>query len=429
MSVREVGTIEIVGNNIWLMPFNKGNQVNIYPQVQSIDIYESMEVNSLTCSIAISDTVELYTTVPIAGEEFVQFAIKTPGRGVRTYEFFVESVQHLRFDERSMRRDYVLVCTTEDFLKNSFKQFTKRYKDKPYDQAVTECVKTDWGATKDVETESTEGIFDYVVNRLRPLQVIDIISERAVSSENKSSKFVFFEDHKKYQWKTIEKLIDERKGTAEANKFVIDISTQANDYGKDQNYKNILDYTVTTQGNSVDLVRRGGMRNQVREFNMKFGDYYQDYEYDNTGMFSQYKKTDANIDVHSKDFSSYVCERSAASKMVFKDPFRPDMKHNENIHYKRPFVEKYADYSVKIRVYNNTDIRLADFVKLEIPELSGVTKEPNPAKIWTGNYQIAAMRIAIQRSEYMDNIFKGYMTFDLRKPNAHDALVSTVKGG
>lgn len=419
---KDSGAIDIINSEIWLKPFNGGRKQNIHPQVQSIDIYESLTNYTLQCDIHIADGIELFDRFPIAGEEEVEFSVQTPARKTCSYNFFVESITNLQTDENSMKKTYTLRCVTKDYLKNSFTLFTKRYKDKDYDVAVNECLMEDLGISKGVKIEKTKGKFDFAVNRVRPFQVMDLLCERAVSSKYKSSFFVFYEDNESYNFTTIEKLIVDRKGKANAYQFFYDTSNRSTDYDKTINVRNILSYEVLKQGSSIEKVRQGFMNQEVREFDIMHGDYFSKYSYVNISDFKQFEKTDSSNDLNSDKYSSYVSAKPAVSSMLFRDSTRPDMQHIANVPLKRGFQNKISEYGIRIRVYGDTNILVGDLVKVCIPEIAGITVPPEQAKKWSENYIVNQIRHRIQRTRGPDNRFESFMIMDLRKPNAFGAI-------
>src|SRR6056300_1310261 len=284
MSALDVSDVIIPNKEIWISPFGSSRVHNMYPQVQGIDIYESLDNFSLTADFFLEDGIELINNLPIAGEEEVELTIQTPSRPSCTYKLFVESIQGMKTNDSSNIKKYKLRCVTKDFLKNSWNVYSKRYKDMNYDKAVTTILKNELVVSKEVVVDPTKGKFDYVVNNIRPFQAVDLIKERAVSPTYKSSLWLFWEDWEKYYFKTFEAIIEERKGKAEDFVFTYDETNRQPEYGSPINVRNILAYETITQGASVDKVMTGLMRNQYREFDILRGTYYTMNEYNNTGQ-------------------------------------------------------------------------------------------------------------------------------------------------
>jgi hypothetical protein len=416
------GEIDIVGQKINLYKFNKtGAPINIYPQVTSIEIYESIYNYTLTCDVVMQDGIDLLNHFPIAGEEIVEFSIQTPGKRELSYTFLVESVVDYKIAPNSMQAFYTLRCVTMDFLRNSFTLISKRYTNQNYDVAVRECLNQDLQTDKPVEVEGTKGKFDFVVNSVRPFQIIDLLLERSVSASNKSSHFVFYEDVDSYRFLTIEKLINDRKGKANELQFYHDVANRVGNFGEVLNFRNILEYQIVNQGSSVDKVRAGNMNREIRQFDVLHGDYFDKYAYVNVNDHSQFAKMDASFDLNSDAYSSFASQKPAASGMVFKDGTRPEMQHNKNIVWQRPFSGKIEEYSVNMRVYGDTDILVGDVVKLNLPEATFSNSTPKKAERWSENYLITQLRHTILK-QGSSNKYISFLVMDLRKPNANAAI-------
>jgi hypothetical protein len=179
----------------------------------------------------------------------------------------------------------------------------------------------------------------------------------------------------------------------------------------------ILSYEVISQGRQINKTISGAMRTQIRQFDILRGTYYETEEYINQSDHGSYAKIDAGIDLNSGDFNSFTQEYPSVSKMTVKDSLRPEMEHNKNIHYQRPFIERMSQQGVRIRIYGNTDMRVGDVVTLEVPEISGVTRKPKPVDIFSNNYIITALKHRCDKNQ--DNSFTHTMVYELRKPDQY----------
>lgn len=415
----DAGDVIIPEKKIKLKSFDGGKELNIYNLVRSFDIYESLENYCLTANFYIAEGIELLNEFPLGGEETIEITLQTPSRDSISYKFHVESVQGVTTNDQSNLKSYKLQCVTKDYVKNASFTYSKRYKDKKYHEAINEVITVDLGGGTLKTTEQCKGKFDYVVNNVRAFQVVDLIKERAVSSENQSSVFVFYEDNKGYHFTTIEKLIKDRKGGAKGKEFSADVGQRTGDYEKVINVRNILSYETVSMGSSVDKVIRGGMRNEYREFDIWRGTYDNStrQKYVNTSDHGGYEATDDNNDFNSAAFNAFVTEKPAVTKMLVKDGLRPEMEHNKNVHYMRPFVERITQQVVRIRVYGDTSLRVGDVIKLNIPEISGLTQEPKQNKIFSENYIVTNLKHRADQQANGD--FEHFVIMDCAKPNQY----------
>jgi len=412
----DAGDVIIVGDTITLSKFNGSKEMNIHNLVRRFDVFESLDNHTVTADFYIAEGIDLVNEFPLGGEELIKVSFQTPGRAAINYNFLIESVVAMRSNEQSNMRYYILRCTTKDFLLNSSKVFSKRYKDKLYHEALFDCINNDLAGEVELKTnEETKGQFDYVVNNVRPFQVVDIIKERAVSTKYKSSTFVFYQDNRGYHFQTVEKLIEDRKSEASEKKFVLDTSNRLTDYGADINVRNILSYETISQGSSVGKVMRGAMRNQIRQFDIHRGTYYLKEEYNNPSDHTKFVKTDDPFDFNSADYNTFTTKLPGMTRMAVKDGTRQEMEHNKNIHFQRAFRERMFQYAIRFRTYGDTNMRVGDVVNLDLPIISGTTTERPRGKIFVSNYICTNLKHRCEKQD--DGRFNHYLIMEVAKPN------------
>jgi len=417
----DVGSVDILEQTIWLYKFPDIDPINIYNLVTGIDIYESLDEHCMQCDIYVNDGIDLLDYFPVGGEEVVEFAIQSEGRKECAYKFFVERVEGIAPNPMGNAQSYKLKCVTLDFLYNSSIVFSKRYKEMEFSDAVLQCIQVDLRSEKPVYVEKTKGFFDHAVNRVRPFQVIDLLTERAVSAEFASSFFIFYEDNEQYNFTTIENLIKEREDYADDFYYFYDTSNQGGDFEKVVNAFNILDFQRLDGLSSVDRVLSGGIRNQVRAFNIYHGDYFETHDYTNIhDGFSFNAHSDSIGDQNSQNFNESVHEYPAISSMIVFDELRPASDHIKTIPFKRAFRSKMLSTGVKIRVYGDTEIMIGDSVGINIPQFAGVTSGGEDAELINGRFIVKDIKHMIRNGE--DGQMSHEMILDCRKIGLNKGL-------
>lgn len=420
--INEAGSVIVADKKIMLTKFDGSDPLNIYPQVTSFDIYENLDSYTLSADFYLADGIDLINNYPLGGEEQISISLETPGSTqIIKFDFLIENIEGLRTNAQANLKSYRLHCTTKDYLKNASMTITKRYKDMRYDQALTSLINEDFrGDIKLAYVEQTKGMFDFVINNKRPFQIVDIIKERACSSNNKSSLFVFYQDPDGYHFTTIEQLIKDRKSDAVNKTYNYRTSQRNLDIEETINHWEILSYETMSHGNQVEKTMNGAMRNQIRSFDIFRGTYYELKEYINNTNHKDFERVDDGEDTNSVGFNEFTEMMPAVSRMVVKDTLRPEMQHNNFIHYQRPYMEKLAQSGLRIRVYGNTDVRVGDVINLNFPEISGTDRQKT-ADISSSNYLITALKHRCDKAD--SNEFNHTMIFELRRPDQHGKAI------
>lgn len=416
----ETGELEVLGEKIVITTYNGGNPQNIYHLVDRFDIYESVQQNCIVADFVVNDGIELQNYLPIAGEEWISLQVRTPSRKTLTYKFFVHTVSQMKTSDDAMLKVYTLNCVSEDYHKQSCQKISKRYLDKDYQVAINELLKTDFVLSKGLEVEPTKGKFDYLVNNVRPFQIADLLCDRAVSNKYKGTDYLFYEDNEQFRFVTYEYLIEQRKGKAESFKFVYDTANRSKDLDKVINVRNILSYELMSQGHSITKVMDGAQKLQVKEFDLLHGDYFKKNEYTNSSDYSQFKPTDSQNDLNSAAYSSAMEKYPGSYLMAVKDGLRPEMEHNNYIHFKRPWQIKSMQFGMRLRVYADTELLVGDLIQCKFPEISFLSEDRPEQEVYSGNYFVKDIRLSASKTA--DNTWESFMILDIRRPNLKKAL-------
>lgn len=417
MSANDEGRVKINGGSqqIIMTNFSGSKTINLMPYLSGFDINESIYNATYTAVFYFNDGVDLIDNFPILGEEFIDLTFNVETRNEKTYRFFVQGVSGQKSNPMSIKNQFALSCTSEGEATNAREVYTKRYgypATKKYHEVIQEIVKTDWSAGADlVEFETTDGFFDYVCNEVRPLQAIDLVRERAVSKDNKSSSFLFFQDHEGYHFVTAEKFTTRpQHGT-----YALDTSSRANKYGQ-VNIRNILAHEILEHGNSIDLIKTGAVRNVVKEFDIFTGLYCQKYEF-TPGSVESYKKFGSYKSYHTGAFDSWASSTPAKVRYLAKDGTRVENKHNENVIWKRPYEERLSDYGAQIKVYGDSNINLGDQILMDLPQIA--YNDANvPREYFNGTFFIDKLSQTFYKRESAE--FDYFMNMSLKKTHFGD---------
>jgi hypothetical protein len=97
---------------------------------------------------------------------------------------------------------------------------------------------------------------------------------------------------------------------------------------------------------------------------------------------------------------------------MVKDGTRPENFHDALIGTKAGFNQKLSQLKSRIRIYGDNEIYPGDVIKINMPEISGVSEGKRPGSIITDNYLVESMKRTLSNS---DRGFQHYMSLTISK--------------
>ena len=382
--------IESVGG-MTMTSLGGGGSINIFNIVTSFDIYESIYANVICADFVFADGVGLIMSFPIIGEEKITIEMETPGVEGTTYNFYTTEVVALSDNSDATLRSYVVRAVSAEFHSNMWKQYSHRYLEK-YAICVEEAFLRLNPTKKPLEIEKPQGAFDWLVRESRPLQVLDLMKERALAPPNhKSSHYVFFEDKYNFKFVTTEYLAEKYKGDIGGKDPIAGDSKEFWLHNKKwqssaelPNKKTILAFENISIGSDVDKISSAQLNSTTRSFDIKHGIVkvfcheeagYSYIPFDGGGVRPQ----------NTEKWRALYNAKPARRFFLFKDTFRKQDRHEEAIGPRRAYSNLLERNAVKIRIYGRTDITAGMMVRLNLPYVSGFqTKKDEP---WVQKYE------------------------------------------
>jgi hypothetical protein len=410
MSQRENNIEAVVDvDEVTIRSIGTGNEYNLIPHIQEIHIYESIYSSSMSAEILIEDGNDLYTQIPIVGEEEITIEIVTPGTDVSNkYKFFVQDVVNYQPHSSGTKSFYTIRCISKEFLINMCSQYSRKYDDSS-ENVIKSIISNNLKSDKKLIFEPTKGIFDMMVNNKRPFQVIDLIKARAISTKYLSSYF-FYEDRDGYNFTTLENLFNERKKRIGDKEFFFDTANKATIDAI--NIRTILSMVNENTGNNTEKISGAGMNSITRSFNVLTGgvDVF-DFNYERDHQKFEHAD-DSYTPTNSKAFTSLFGSTPSKQFFMVKDGTKPENFHDALIGTKAGFNQKLSQLKSRIRIYGDNEIYPGDVIKINMPEISGVSEGKRPGSIITDNYLVESMKRTLSNS---NRGFQHYMSLTISK--------------
>lgn len=385
------GDVQI--KRIDLFSIDKNKKTSIIGQCQLINVYESILRNTIYAEIFMKDGIDLLNEFPIIAEESVEFEFVTPGFDKSTvFKLQIYAIEDMYNDAAAGSRKYVLKCCSAEMYKDSTTLVYKKYKDEAANM-VQQLVSSELGSDKKMfNLEQTKGIQEILIAQKTPMQAIQHIRLRSVSSKYKSSSFVFFENKNGYNFCTIEYLFDKNKGNIGDKVFFYDSAVNQN--VENINFRNILAYRNIGRTDTITKLRKGSVYNNTQYYDVISGEF-KDIEYNlNTSDFKY--SDDKAVGFNSSTFENKYKGKKKFKQFIPVDSSRPETFLPESRGALQSFVQQLVQNIVHIHIYGDSVITAGDVITCKLPQITNLTVAPEEDRLIAGNYMVAKLRHIFQ---------------------------------
>lgn len=386
------GDINIIG--ITLLSEDQQRSYDLIELCKSIEIFESVLSPVIFAEIGIQDTIGLYQTFPILGEEYVKIEFQTPGTSkTSVYLLRVNNIHNKNVSDNEKLTTYSMQLVSAELIRNSSKFISKTFKDNIH-KTVQDIINDELETEKPVRVESTSGIERGIITRMQPFKAVDYLRRRAVSKKYKSSVYVFFENRDGYNFVTIEKLIEDGKNSLDRGnsdkEFFFDVVRKENE--KNVSIRNIIAYNQILYADTISKVQYGGITNEVNTIDLITGNVKKINYTDNIGQ-DQITNLDKNAAAtNTSNFNRKHGKTTAMKNYIPISSDLPDTNRAEKLSISTAFAENIAQNIIQIHIYGDSEIQAGDVIKCNLPSATSVDDGKNTAKFESGNYLVTKVR-------------------------------------
>jgi len=425
--------------------------VNIQKLVVEMNIYESINKNSVSGTLVIVDSVNLIGNLPIQGTERLSFKLATPG----THEFDTivdcsEETGHpmhiYKLTNKKQLNEgtcsYVLHFCSREFLRNLRTRVSEAFTG-TIDQMVYKIL-TDENYLDSKRTlfyQATRNQDKLVVPNMRPFKAIQMLSNRALADQTESSSagYHFYQTTKGFHFRSFESMCvnvygQPRQVKQEFNYMPMNTTPELTGVNPHQNGQpvdkilhdltSVEQYTFINNFHDVALNQAAGTyAHRVITHNI-FNKSYKIDDYDYHRRFNQTKHTDEGrgfntaivdtpVDFDNKNVSEYPESRVTVMPTT-------QYAHNEDtgafgIDVEQDGITEAARVSqknsvvagtkLKMTIKGQSNLQVGDAIRFNI--LSVENKQDSEGKQdphYSGRYIIENMRHRVTNNEYIQVI-------------------------
>ena len=246
MAEQEFNPLKLTINDITIEKFNGQDKMSIMAQFVEISVFQSLFDYAVRAEMLINDQIGLFVNYPFTGEELVTVEyqqnniVQNTSPIPKKLSFIIKGVRNIFVGDRARSLTYIVDLISPFFLQNTRKYVAHAYSskiEKMADDIFTEYVAQDtqiqYNLFKQFVTEPTLKIRSIVIPNLRPFQAIQWLTKFAVSQyPDDYYYFLFYEDLEKFNFVTLQKLIEDAAGTQDKinslrdNKYVYRSDTE-----------------------------------------------------------------------------------------------------------------------------------------------------------------------------------------------------------
>ncbi len=383
-------------------------ELNLFPVMVSMNIYESIVDGMMSGDLSIIDSVNMAELIPLYGNEKLRIGYHTAGNDQNPIEFtgllYKIAPKH-RITEHST--GYTMHFCSPASL-NSERTFVQRGMKGTADQIVS-TIYTDFlageGDTKPIVTSPSKGNMQYAFGALTPMECISIVSQKAVSGAGDHS-YVFFENVHEFVYKPLQELYAQEPAASysyQSAGVYIDVENR-----NEEQFESIQAIEMFDENSLVDRVMDGLHGSLHYHFDLMTKEYLDgaDVRYSKAEWYDRSKSLGEKPDLHpiepSNDVVYLTYGASEESKLMHHDAIDSRMKRREAVMFK-----------ANITVFGDSKIRCGDVVEVFIPNLN--IDQENIKSAYSGRVLIGAVRHAFTQSQYLQTFLiqkDAYMEID-----------------
>ena len=398
---------------------SSGEKINVYSQVKELNIYQSIDSPFMSGSVVISDAEGVAEILPFLGQERLLFMLQTPSHegtvDFNEYHAIIYNVE-TRFHSSDREQTLVLNWTSLEHYKNIRTKISASFDGMISD--IVEKILTDSDyleTSKPIHLELTKNIRKYVIPNLNPFQAIELLRTEAVSAEEQSPHFLFFENPDGFHFRTLDSLIGSQGSLSVDHKRTYKFEPPQENEPPQDTAATILYWQIEDNTNNF-LSTKLGMFGSTLYYHDIFNKNIQRFEFDYTkDSFAIRNSTNQEDKSSGTVVSQGIIDKKKTitefpDSKIFVHPTASEKLHslgtdNNAEEWLQESISRELEreyFTLKIETYGNTDIMAGDMINVVIPsnkplDISAGEKAIDP--ILSGRYLITSLHHKVTPTE------------------------------
>ena len=244
-TVAETGDSQFAGDFQldYIIIHSSSDPIDIKPLWLELNVYESINSPQVYGDITIADSANHIQNIPIIGQEEIEFVFGTPDNELIDFESFRGRIYKVSNMVRTEERQqvYTIHFTSKEFIKNHRTRIDLAYNDSG--DVICENILRDVLQTnKALNLEPSDLKVKLLGNNMKPFDFIRMLAKRCRSREFEGAGYLFFENHRGYNFRSWESLVVSANGIRPAQIEYFVSPSSKSDVASDM--QSILEYRV-----------------------------------------------------------------------------------------------------------------------------------------------------------------------------------------
>ena len=424
---------------------SSGNIIPLNGLTVSISLFENIFSPTMSGTITLLDANSIVSNLPIIGQEFLSFKIKTASiteGGTSIIDFTENPFSVYKIDQRIEGTNSELITlhfASPEMLRNLRTRVSKSYTNTIDNIAIDVIQNSRYiNSKKDLFIEETVGVRKIISPNSNPFTFIQKLSSEAISKNNGSPFFLFYENKEGFNFRSLDSLYAQPI-TAEYNTGEFYHQESSGTVVKNvlEEYSRPISHEMVAVNDTVKNVRGGLLASDLITYdiyskkyerkNFRYFNNFNDYgrlgnsPIYNTNFIDEFDNTvdnftNANIHLHptsknnGSDAQHYVLDPTAKN---IKSLYSPNGIENTLLPRQSKFVELNKGVSLNVKVHGSTNISVGQIIQFNKQTVGNANESGDFDPYYTGRYIISNLR----------------HIFDLAPKKEHSIVMSLVKDG
>ena len=397
---------------------SSGTRINIQSLVREINIYQSLDTPHISGNMMIADGEGVTELLPFLGQERLLFELKTPGMNgsinFNKYNAIIYNME-TRFHTTDRMQSLVLNFTTLEHYKNIRTKISKSFKGTISEIVQKILVDNSFlGTKKGLNIEKTKNNRKYIIPNLNPFQAINLLKEEAISAEEISPHYLFFENPNGFHFRSLDSLLGRKQELSIPHKATYKFQPPDPNEPPEVSSTNILHWEVEDNTNHFLNTKLGMFGSSLYchdIYNKNIQKYDFNYQKDS---FNKRNSTDQDKGNGSLVSRGIVSDKKTITEFpeskIFVHPNASDQLHSVGTHnnakdwlqesISRKLERDY--FTLKIETYGNTEVMVGDIIDVVIPSNRPLQKSSGISiidEILSGRYLITSIHHKVTPTE------------------------------